>query len=419
MRILHVLDHSLPLHSGYVFRTLGILRAQRDMGWEPVCLTTPRHEAAGGGAQTEDHAGFQFHRTPGAGGGFVGEMRATRRRILELAADVDVIHAHSPALNGLPAVQAGRRLRKPVVYEIRAFWEDAAVDAGRAGEWGAKYRLTRWLETRAARAADHVATICGGLRRDLLDRGLAAGKLSVVPNACDLERHPPISQRDAALAAELGLGEGPVVGFVGSFYPYEGLDLLIDAFPAVRAAAPGAQLMFVGGGPEEDMLRRRAAALPSADAAAVRFIGRVPNDQVRRYYSLFDLLAYPRKSKRITELVTPLKPLEAMALTRNFIASSVGGHRELIRDGETGVLFAPDDPEALAQAAVSVLTEPEAQRAARRAAGRQFVEQERSWRAVAEHYRAIYAAAVASSKTPPVRPVPSQSRADLFHSTSP
>jgi glycosyltransferase involved in cell wall biosynthesis len=110
----------------------------------------------------------------------------------------------------------------------------------------------------------------------------------------------------------------------------------------------------------------------------VRFVGRVPHDQVNRYYDLIDVLIYPRLHNRLTDLVTPLKPLEAMALGRLLLASDVGGHRELIRDGETGVLFPAGNPEALAAAVIRLLGSPDRWPALRREA-RRFVETERSW----------------------------------------
>ena len=96
----------------------------------------------------------------------------------------------------------------------------------------------------------------------------------------------------------------------------------------------------------EAALRAQVAELSDPDA--VIFTGRVPHAEVERYYSLIDILAYPRKKSRLTDLVTPLKPLEAMAQQRLVAASDVGGHRELITDDETGVLFPADDPEGCA-----------------------------------------------------------------------
>ena len=275
-----------------------------------------------------------------------------------------------------------------MLYEIRAFWEDAAVGNGTGREGSAKYFLTRQLETHAVKSADAVAVICDGLRGDLIARGVDAGKIVVSPNGVDLELFGDPPPRDAALAATLGLGDGDaVIGFIGSFYDYEGIDDLIAAMPALVAAQPGAQLLLVGGGPMETALKEQAAASPVA--SRIHFVGRVPHDQVERYYSLIDILAYPRKKMRLTDLVTPLKPLEAMAQGKLVAASDVGGHRELIEDGVTGTLFAPDDPAAIASALAGLLASRESWAEQRRVA-RVFVEKHRNWSSNILRYEPVY-----------------------------
>ena len=253
MRVLHVLDHSLPMHSGYAFRTRAIMRAQAADGLDVRGITGPRHSADGPADETCE--GLRFHRTGTASGGppLVAEWRevsAHANAILELAREwrPDILHAHSPALSGLATVRAGRKLRIPVVYEIRAFWEDAAVGNGTGSEGSAKYRLTRALENLVVRRADAVFTICDGLRTDLIGRGFASEKIGVSPNAVDLAQFGQPAARDEALARKLGLTGGRVIGFIGSFYPYEGLDDLIAALPLLRERHGDAKLLLVGGG---------------------------------------------------------------------------------------------------------------------------------------------------------------------------
>ena len=357
-RILHILDHSLPLHSGYTFRTRAILKAQQAAGFDVRGLTGLRHGAPG--PATEEVEGIRFHRTPGIAAGPTGmrewrEIARLAEAIERLAQDwrPDVLHAHSPALCGMAALRAGRRLGIPVVYEIRAFWEDAAVGNGTGREGSLKYRLTRALENRVVAGADAVFTICRGLRDDLIARGFDGGRIGISPNGVDLALFGTPPARDMALAAELGFGNEPIIGFIGSFYDYEGLDDLIAAMPLLRERHPGARLLLVGGGPMDNALRAQANASPAAEA--IHFTGRVPHDQVERYYSLVDVLAYPRKRSRLTDLVTPLKPLEAMAQRRIVAASDVGGHRELVTHGETGILFPADDPAGCAAALADLL----------------------------------------------------------------
>lgn len=395
LRILHVLDHSLPLHSGYTFRTLSILEGQRDLGWETFHLTGTRQGS--GGVGRECCGEWLFHRTPPARGlgarlpllQYAAMMGALRDRLADVARAVrpDILHVHSPVLNALPALGVGRTLGIPVVYEVRAFWEDAAVDHGTAREWGPRYRLTRALETHALRRADAVTTICEGLRRDILERGLAPGRVTVVPNAVDVSRFAFDAPADPGLMAACGLARGHTLGFAGSFYAYEGLDLLLEAMPALLRVHPQTRLLLVGGGPEEARLKALTARL--GIEAAVHFTGRVPHDQVARYGSVMDVMVYPRRSRRLTELVTPLKPLEAMAMGRPVVASDIGGHRELIRDGHNGRLFSAGSSDALARCLLELTGDGEACRRLV-ARGREYVERERTWKASVARYRDVY-----------------------------
>ncbi|RVT53455.1 TIGR04063 family PEP-CTERM/XrtA system glycosyltransferase [Rubrivivax albus] len=393
MRILHLLDHSIPLHSGYTFRTLSLLREQRKLGWVTFHLTSPKHTAASGPEETVD--GWHFYRTPAPDAPRLpvlaenAQMRATQRRLEQLVRDLrpDIIHAHSPVLNAIPALRVGKALGVPVVYEVRAFWEDAAVDHGTTSEGSLRYRATRALETRALKQAAHVFTICEGLRRDIVARGIAADKVTVIPNAVDIQNFEPGGEPDEALKASLGLAGATVLGFIGSFYAYEGLDLLLQALPRILAQRPDVRVLLVGGGPQDSALKEQAQALGVGDK--VVFTGRVPHAEVNRYYDLVDVLVYARHSMRLTELVTPLKPLEAMAQGRLLVASDVGGHKELIEHGVTGQLFRAGDPAALAQA-VGALLAARDQWPRIRAAGRAFVERERNWAASAAHYVAPF-----------------------------
>jgi PEP-CTERM/exosortase A-associated glycosyltransferase len=392
MRILHVLDHSLPLHSGYTFRTRAILKAQQARGWEVACLTGARHSKDGPDPEVVE--GLTFHRTerprqvPSPLREWQ-EIRALSKRLDALVREwrPDQLHVHSPVLNALAALPVAKRHGVPLIYEIRAFWEDAAVGNGTGSEGSPRYRLTRALETYAATKADAVAVICEGLRKDLIDRGIAAEKIVVSPNGVDMGLFGSPLAPDAAFAESLGLGGAEVVGFIGSFYDYEGLDDLIAAMPLLIAKRPEAHLLLVGGGPMEEALKRQAEASPAAQR--IHFIGRVPHEEVDRYYSLIDVLAYPRKAMRLTELVTPLKPLEAMAQRKLVAASDVGGHRELIEDGVTGTLFPASDPQGIADALAGLFANRDGWER-RRDEARRFVERDRNWSSNILRYLPVY-----------------------------
>ncbi len=395
MKVLHIFDHSIPLHSGYTFRSAAILREQRARGWQTFHLTSEKQVACD--VLEENVDGLHFYRTPPHPGilhsipglDHLAVMLTLTQRLREVTGIVrpDILHAHSPVLNVLPALRVGRELGLPVVYEVRAFWEDAAADHGTTHEGSVRYRLTRAMETFAFKQVDAVTTICEGLRADIVARGIPEEKVTVIPNAVDIEKFSVGGVTDEVLKAQLGLSNMRILGFVGSFYAYEGLDLLLAALPHMLARVQDVRVLLVGGGPQEDNLRQQARLLGIADK--VVFAGRVPHEQVNRYYDLVDVLVYPRHSMRLTELVTPLKPLEAMAQGRLFVASDVGGHKELIRDGETGILFKAEDPQSLADKVLSLLNATE-RWTALRLAGRQYVENERNWRTSVARYQGVY-----------------------------
>ncbi len=394
-RILHILDHSLPLQSGYAFRTASLLREQQAFGWETFQLTTPKHYARS--EPEEDVAGLHFFRTPVPATWIrrapvldkAMVVRDTARRLAEIVQRVrpDILHAHSPCLTGLAAMRIARERGIPLVYEMRASWEDAAVDHGTTTEGSLRYRLSRALESYVLRRADAITTICEGLAADIVARGLPRDRITLIPNAVNVEEFEVIEHADAALRAQLGLGPGPILGFIGSFYGYEGIDLLLRAMPAILAVHPGAQALLVGGGPAEEPLKALAAEL--GIAGKVHFAGRVPHDQVRRYYSLIDVLVYARKSIRLTELVTPLKPLEAMALKRLFVLSGVGGHREVVPAHLQSYVFTPGDVQDLARVTLSLLAQRD-QWGALADAGRRYVTEQRTWQMSAARYQVVY-----------------------------
>ena len=396
MKILHILDHSIPLHSGYSFRTKAILEQQRKLGWETFHVTSCKHFGASAPIETIDD--FMFYRS-----GALNPMSAKipvfnqcaivhslAQRLDEIIPEIkpDILHAHSPALNGLAALKAAKRHKIPLVYECRAFWEDAAVDHGTTTENSVRYYLTKMLETYVFKKVDAITTICEGLRSDISKRGIPTEKITVIPNAVDIERFSYGAQPDQTLRTQLGLQNKIVLGFIGSFYAYEGLPLLLEALPKILDKQPETRLLLVGGGPQEALIKQKVQELKLEKQ--VLFTGRIAHGQVQDYYNQVDIFVYPRLPMRLTDLVTPLKPLEAMAQGRLVVASDVGGHIELIKEGHTGYLFEAGNAEALATTVLDLLNHRE-QWDKLRTAGRQYVEQERNWAKSVSHYKNIYA----------------------------
>ncbi|MFQ3248899.1 MAG: PEP-CTERM/exosortase A-associated glycosyltransferase [Glaciecola sp.] len=396
MKVLHVLDHSIPLHSGYTFRTKAILEQQHGFGIETVHLTSAKQGTYSSNPETVDELVFYRSKVPTSSASqlpllnqwsIISSLKKSLVEVIEREKP-DIIHAHSPALNGVAANWAAKKFGIPFVYEIRAFWEDAAVDHGTCKEGDLRYKLTRAMESKVVKNANAVTVICQGLKDDLISRGVADSKITLIPNAVELDKfihRTPDEAAKQALRDKLSMGDAYVLGFIGSFYAYEGLDILVRAMQNLAKAEKPYSLLLVGGGPEDAKLKALAKELKVEDK--IIFTGRVPHAEVANYYDLVDLLVFPRKSMRLTELVTPLKPLEAMAQQKLVLASDVGGHKELIEDGQNGYLFTADDEKELAAKIIDISSKTHE---AVLDEGLRFVKEVRNWKVSVSNYLPVY-----------------------------
>ena len=402
MRVLHLLDVSAPTIAGYASRSRAIVNAQRAIGLEPVVLTSVRHKSRNGAA-LEEIDGIRHYRTlrpvvPGRQP--LTEMACFRQRILEVARieRAQLLHAHSPILTGLPSWLAARQLGVGCVYEIRSLWEDAAVERGDISEQSLRYRLTRGAETFLTRRVDAVVLICEGLRRELGGRGLPAERLYVVPNGVDITRFVPRASDDAT-RARLGLQGRTVVGYIGTFFGFEGVADLVEALARlIQQGRNDLAGLIVGTGQTYEACRELARRHGLSDR--ILHPGHVPAEEVERLYSVIDVLAYPRRSFRVTELVTPLKPLEAMAMEKAVIGSDVGGIRELIEDGVTGLLHRSSDITDLAAKIEKLAGDPGLRRTLGRQA-RAWVAERRDWKHIISQYLPVYEAASRGKRRTP------------------
>ncbi len=395
MTALHVVYNSAPDTTGAAIRTRYLVETQARLGVRPVVVSSPFQppadpSQAGGFEYCNDiryyrcYNGADPARFMAAGkpwweraarlaalGGFIGRIRQVAR-----TEGAQVIHAHNLFFCGLAAEAAGRALGLPVIYEVRSLVEEGMDNIG----WLLR-PAWRGLEGLACRLASHVTVICEGLRGELIRRGLPDHRITVAGNGVDLEAHRP--------EAECAAG-GLVAGYIGTLVDYEGVETLIEAAARLAPAHPGLRLVIVGDGPARPELERRARSRRLD--SVVRFTGRVPHERVSDYYREIDLLVLPRRRTRLTDLVTPLKPLEIMAHARPLIASDCGGHRELIVDGVNGLLFPAGDAAALAHRMDALLADP-VQRRRLGDSARAWVSRHRSWesqcRPVVELYQRL------------------------------
>jgi PEP-CTERM/exosortase A-associated glycosyltransferase len=299
-----------------------------------------------------------------------------------------VIHAHSPFTCGLIGDAVGKLLRIPTLYEVRGIWEDSHTSRHGLERSSIRYRAVRTLENVALKGATATCAICDALKNEIESRGIPGDKVAVVPNGVNVRAFVP-GPRSEELQARLGLQGKLVIGYIGSFFHYEGLDLLVRALAPLSQIFPALALLLVGDGELTPILKNSSAELGISDR--VFFTGKVPHDTIADYYRLCDLTVLPRRDTRETRLVTPLKPLEIMAMAKPVIASDIGGHREIVEDGVNGLLFRADDVSDLV-AKCAYLAENSEYRTDLGARGRTWVTENRDWAVIVKRYVAIYGA---------------------------
>ncbi len=296
----------------------------------------------------------------------------------------EIIAAASNHITALPALMAARHLGLPFVYEVRGLWE--VTQASTQPEWAGseRYQLMRELEQQAALEADLVITLTEELADELASWGVPRERIEVVPNAVNAERFQPMAA-DAAIAQELKLKPGvPVIGYAGSAVAYEGLELLMEAMATLKKNGQAFTFVLVGDGKVIDTVKAKAKEL--GIEGECRFTGRVPFEQVPRYLSCMDILPIPRLSSAVTEMVSALKPLEAMAMGKALVLSDVSPHTTMAGpNGERARLFTKDSAKALSDALQALIDSPQ-ERARLGQAARAWIEQERTWNHVTRRY---------------------------------
>ncbi len=400
-RILHVVSRALPYHQvGYTLRSQSVGESQLAAGLEPHFATIGNFPANVGVADAPrdwEVRRVPYHRlAPGfTDNGFHDRLVATSARgALELVERIRpaVLHPASNHLQAQVALALAEPLGIPVVYEVRGFIEETWAshperdeDAARQSE---RYQAVRATETRVMAASDAVVTLSETMRLEIIARGCLPGNVVVIPNAVDVERFRP-SPRSDRLAARLGIGPDElVVGYISTFTAYEGIRYLIEAAAALRARGRRLRLLLVGDGRDREALVELANHL-GLDNGTLIMPGRVPYDAVQDYYSIIDVFVVPRTADRVSALVTPLKPFEAMAMERALVVSDVPPLREIVTPNETGLVFRPEDSGHLAEVIEGALDDPEL-RARLGHQAREWVVTSRTWAHNGARYRQLY-----------------------------
>ncbi len=396
-QVLYCLHQSVPhATNGYSTRSHGIAVGLQESGWNVRATTRPGfpwdggikglprgyYEATVDGVAYAACAGWNLAKTPldlylaEAADHYLREAQTS---------GAEVIVAASNHITALPALIAARRLGLPFVYEVRGLWE--ITQASTQPEWAGseRYQLMRELEQQAALEADLVITLTEELADELASWGVSRERITVVPNAVNAERFTP-RPADTDVARQLKLPAGvPVIGYAGSAVAYEGLELLLEALAKLKARGQEFVFVLVGDGKVIDTVKATAKTLGIEKNC--RFTGRVAFEQVPRYLSCMDIMPIPRLSSAVTEMVSALKPLEAMAMGKAVVLSDVSPHQIMAGPaGERARLFEKDNAVALSDAIETLINNP-TERERLGEAARAWIDRERTW----NHVTSIYA----------------------------
>ena len=327
-------------------RTHQLLRAIQASGWQVRPTLRPGYPADRGiepadgsgrheleGITYEHLAGPHLRKT-----GLDEFLLAAADAITEAArrARPAVIHAASNHVNSLPALIAARRLGLPFVYEVRGLWELTAATRNVDWEQTERFELERALETHVAKHADHVLTLTEGLANELAARGVPRENIDILPNSVDPALFAP-RRKDPEQQLRLGVSANSfTLVYAGSLLHYEGLDDLVRAVAALVAAGVDTALVVAGDGEALDSLQRLCVEL--GVERRVKFLGRIDPRDIPELWSVADAAAFPRKPFEVCQLVSPLKPLEPMAMGIPVVVSDVAALREMVQDRETGLV---------------------------------------------------------------------------------
>jgi len=422
LRPLHVVNRAVPEQAGYTLRTHQLVTAQASIGFRPTCIVHPSKriiahdqlERPGIGVRIED--GIRYCR--------LTEPRPLRRvavhaaqwlrknkvrgswrlqnLALKLPADkwepfiswavrrneFDIVHAHTPSWCAVAGRRLADALHCPLVYEVRGFWElTAEVEAPSSSSNGDEAKSWQEQEFAAASSADAVITLGETMREELVRRGLPRDRIHVIANGVDVKTFAPADKKDERLVSELAVGRSFVIGYATSVRALEGISTVLQALSKLGKCQRDVTFVLLGDGSDLDRLKAEAEELGVSQR--VRFLGRVHHRDVPRYYSAFDAFVVPRVDASVCRIVTPLKPLEAMAAGLPLVVSDLPALTEVLDDGRAGISFRAEDPDDLA-AKISYLIDNEAQRKEMGRSGRRWVCGARQWTGLAAQSGQLY-----------------------------
>ena len=356
MKILHILYQSIPNTAGSSIRSRDILESQLRAGITPIVITSPFQPPIKDGCVREKIQGVVYYRTFSNNRNeivFEGNTSLViqLKKIIQVVRftrtvygiakkeKVQLVHAHAMFFCAIAALISSFRLKIPMVYEVRSLWEERYKRKNIFKH--VIFSIITYLETFSMYCSDRIIVINNALKDNISKRYILKNKtISIVPNAVDISNIKIIEKKNKDL----------VFAYIGTLSPIEGLDLLIKVFNQLHADGLTNKLIFYGDG-----IERKNLELLALNNPLIQFKGSFLPSQVSQVYSNVDIVVNPRISNLLTNSVTPLKPLEAMAYRKLVIASDVGGMHELIKNEKTGFLFKAESESALKKIIIDVL----------------------------------------------------------------
>lgn len=369
---IHLLTNSLPAtQSGYTLRSQRLLEAIGQRGIQVKAFTRLGYPVMIGvlTAQKSVRVGEVLYRRclPWRLGSmhfvrlrqWIAATLATLHRNKVAQGGACVVHTTTNYPNAIAAQSIAQALRAPWVYEVRGIMEETWASNKKTAhsradaESSERFALIRARETEMMQRADHVLTLSGVMKNLLVQRGIAAEKITVVPNAVSnslfaLNLSPVEARAQFNLPAE-----GFWVGSVSSLVDYEGFDTLLRAVALLRAKGQDARALLAGAGTARPGLEKLAVEIGLELGKTAVFLGKISPEQAYTAHQTLDVFAVPRKNVQVTRSVTPLKPIEAMALGRPIIVSDIPPLTELIHNSVSapvGLLAEAQNPASFATA---------------------------------------------------------------------
>ncbi len=406
-RVCYVLHNSLPYSSGgYATRSHGVISGLKEAGYDVVVATRPGFPLDIKPELTAEQIplidivdGTEYHRNLA-----IQRKNLTALSYMQQAADElekqfvvlqpEIVMAASNHITGIPALIAARRLGIPFIYEVRGLWEITRLSRDAEFESKPAFKIQMLLEAACCKQADYVFTLTTPMKEELINRGVDSDKIEIIPNSCDPCRFIP-TKKDIGLASKIGIPLNiPVIGYIGTFVDYEGLEDLAKACGLLKAQGQEFRLLLVGNENASGQDRGPITLEIERIAKECNFIdwlimpGRVPHEDVESYYSLVDIAVFPRKPLPVCEMVSPMKPLEALAVEKAVLISSVRALAEMIQDGKTGLVFEKGNVFDLAEK-LKLLMNDSSLRELLGKAGREWVKSHRTWTQVGERAKNI------------------------------